>query len=174
MSDDPRSRLVALLQLAYSGELAAARAYAGHAASVWDARERDEIRAIEDEELAHRASVGELLASLGAAPSPRRERVMGAIGSVLGTLCHVTGWLLPMYGAARLETKNVKEYDDAAALATASGHPEMVEHLLAMADVELAHERYFKAKVIAHRLGRHLPLPRCTRQPITASQGLAS
>src|SRR5688572_6845680 len=103
---DARRSLVALLRLAYSGELAAARAYHGHAASVRDPRERDEIRAIEEEELLHRRMVGEMLARLDATPSRGREVVMGALGSVLGALCHVSGWLLPMHGAAVLETKN--------------------------------------------------------------------
>lgn len=68
-----------------------------------------------------------------------------------------------MYGAALLETKNVKEYDDAAGHAAACGRDDFVPCLKTMADVELEHERYFKTKVREHRLGRHLPLPRCTR-----------
>ena len=52
---ESRSALVRLLRLAYSGELAAAYAYAGHWRSVRDPVEREEIRRIECEELEHRA-----------------------------------------------------------------------------------------------------------------------
>jgi demethoxyubiquinone hydroxylase (CLK1/Coq7/Cat5 family) len=44
--DTSRSRLIQILQLAYSGELAAGYAYRGHARSVSDASERDRIRQI--------------------------------------------------------------------------------------------------------------------------------
>ena len=106
--------LIALLQLAYSGELAAAYAYQGHAASVRDPGERARILSIEEDEWHHRKLVGEMLAGLGAAPDPRRERRAAAIGRLLGALCHVSGWLAPMYGAGRLERRNIGEYEDAA------------------------------------------------------------
>ena len=82
---------------------------------------------------------------------------------VLGALCHVSGWLVPMYGAAVLETKNVKEYDDAASHARVCDRTDLVPCLQHMAEVELEHERYFKQQVRSHWLGRWLPLPRCTR-----------
>ena len=44
-----------------------------------------------------------MLARLGAAPSRARELRALVIGRTLGLLCHVAGWLLPMYGAGRLE-----------------------------------------------------------------------
>src|SRR5262245_33807657 len=74
--EDPgasRARLIALLQLAFSGELAAAHAYRGHARSVADAGERRAIEEIEREELHHRELVGRMLAELGAGPSRTRE-----------------------------------------------------------------------------------------------------
>jgi hypothetical protein len=87
-----------VLQLAYSGERAAGYAYRGHWRSVSDADERARIRQIEDEEWHHRRLVGEMLQKLGAAPSRARELRALAIGRTLGLLCHVAGWLLPMYG----------------------------------------------------------------------------
>ena len=57
-----------------------------------------------------------------------------------------------MYGAGRLESHNVKEYEDAADLAVVSGHPEFVECLLEMAEVEWDHEAYFRGKVESHWL----------------------
>ena len=71
--NDSREKLIALLQLAYSGELAAAHAYRGHWHSVHQTVERQSIRKIEEDEWRHRKLVGEMLAGLGAGPSKRRE-----------------------------------------------------------------------------------------------------
>jgi len=48
-----RVQLCFLLQLAYSGERGAARAYVGHAASLRDPRERTEVRRILRDEVFH-------------------------------------------------------------------------------------------------------------------------
>jgi rubrerythrin len=70
--DDSRRKLIALLQLAYSGELAAAYAYRGHWNSVTDANQRASIRSIEEDEWRHRKLVGEMLYGLAAAPDKWR------------------------------------------------------------------------------------------------------
>ena len=67
-----RAQLIAVLQLAYSGELAAGYAYRGHWHSVSEAEERARIKTIEDEEWHHRKLVGEMLKSLGAGPNKVR------------------------------------------------------------------------------------------------------
>src|SRR5947209_4961416 len=103
-------KLVNLLQLAYSAELAAAYAYRGHWHSVKDAGERLRIHQIEEEELHHRRLVGEILRQLGAGPSTALEVKYFLIGRMLGLLCHLSGWFIPMYGAGKLESKNVGEY----------------------------------------------------------------
>jgi rubrerythrin len=157
-AQEARRRLVLVLQAAYSGELAAARAYAGHARSVSDADERREILAIRAEELAHRERVGAMLAALGARPSARRERAFGAIGRAIAALCRVGGWFAPMYGAGRFELGNVGEYVRAARYALAAGHPELLDDLLTMAEVEWDHERYFREKAASHALARVVPL----------------
>ena len=92
-------RLVAQLQLAYSGELAAAYAYRGHWRSLPEGAERDQVRRIEEDEWHHRRLVGGILSGLGARPRKRREARAWMIGRTLGVLCHVSGWFLPMYGA---------------------------------------------------------------------------
>lgn len=153
-----RAALIAILQLAFSGELAAAYAYRGHARSVADAEEQRQIEQIEREEWHHRELIGRMLSALGAQPSRARERRAAAIGRTLGALCHVTGRLAPMYGAGRLESRNVREYESGARLARAAGRAEWVDCLLTMAEVEWEHERYFRGRVLAHRLGRCLPL----------------
>ncbi len=86
-----RHGLIRVLQSAYSGELAAGFAYAGHWRSVANPEERDRIKAIEAEEWHHRELVGEMLRRLGAGPRPARERAFAAIGRTLGPLCHVSG-----------------------------------------------------------------------------------
>ena len=153
-----RERLIAQLQLAYSGELGAGFAYRGHARSVRDPEERDRIRRIEDEEWHHRRLVGDMLRDLGAAPRPFREAVFWLIGRTLGALCHVSGWFLPMYGAGRLERRNIKEYEDAADYAVECGRADLVDCLLTMAEVEWEHEKYFRSKAEGHALARLVPL----------------
>ena len=155
---DARALLIRQLQGAYSGELAAAHAYRGHAASVRNADERERIRAIEAEELHHRALVGDLLARLGAASHPRLERLLGIVGRTLGALCHLTGWFAPMYGAGRLESHNIKEYEDAADYALQCGESGMIDCLLTMAEVEWEHEQYFRERVLTHWLARVVPM----------------
>src|SRR5882672_9659914 len=103
---ESRTKLIALLQLAYSGELAAAYAYRGHWQSVRNPDEQRAIRNIENDEWRHRELLGELLTSLESKPSPQRETRATIIGRSLGFLCHVTGWLAAMYGAGRLESRN--------------------------------------------------------------------
>ena len=155
---DCERNLVALLQLAYSGELAAAHAYNGHWRSVKDAGERARIAEIEQEELQHRKLVGEMLANLGAAPNRSREIRASVIGRTLSFLCHVSGWLAPMYGAGRLESSNVREYETAARFARECGREDLLDCLLTMAEVEWEHEKYFRSRVLTHPLGRRLTL----------------
>src|SRR5687768_17996204 len=119
--DDNRQKLITILQGAYSGELAAAYAYRGHWHSVGAGDERESIRTIEEDELRHRKLVGEMLTALGSAPDTTRETRATIIGRTLGFLCHVTGWLAPMYGAGKLESRNIVEYETAARHARDSG-----------------------------------------------------
>src|SRR2546421_3854988 len=156
--NDSHNKLIALLQLAYSGELAAAYAYRGHWHSVTSEDERDSIRRIEEDEWRHRRLVGDMLVKLDAEPNKRREVRAAIIGRTLGLLCHVTGWLLPMYGAGKLESRNVKEYETAARYARDCDCITLIDCLLEMAEVEWDHELYFRSRVLSHRLGRRLSL----------------
>jgi hypothetical protein len=146
------------LRSACSGELAAGFAYRGHWKSVKSPADRERIRVIEEEEWHHRALVIGLLRELGAGPSAAREAVFWVIGKTIGVLCHVGGWFMPMYGAGRLERSNIVEYEHAAHYAAAAGHPEMIECLLMMAEVEWEHERYFRERIEGHWLLRVFPL----------------
>ena len=153
-----RERLVQILQLAYSGERAAAYAYRGHWKSVSDRDEQVRVKQIEDEEWHHRDLVGEMLGNLGAAPDAARERRATVVGRTLGVLCHLSGWLAPMYGAGRLESRNIVEYETAARYAEQAGLHELVDCLLTMAEVEWEHEKYFRSRVLSRALGRRLPI----------------
>ena len=144
--------------MAYSGELAAAYAYRGHWKSVRNADQKTAIQNIENDEWRHRKLVGEMLAGLESGPSQRRETRANLIGRTLGFLCHVMGWLAPMYGAGRLESRNIREYETAARYARECGRKDLVDCLLEMAEVEWDHEHYFRSRVQEHFLGRRLPL----------------
>ena len=147
----PRAQLIAILQLAYSGELAAGYAYRGHWNSVSNSEEKARIKLIEDEEWHHRKLVGEMLESLGAGPRRIREVRAWIIGRSLGLLCHVSGWFAPMYGAGKLESRNIVEYETAARHAHACGRTDLIDCLLTMAEVEWEHEAYFRGCVLRHR-----------------------
>jgi hypothetical protein len=99
-----------------------------------------------------------MLEQVGAKPNRAREFRARVIGRSLGALCHVMGWLLPMYGAGKLESQNINEYETAARHASRSGHVEFVECLLGMAEVEWEHESYFRECVRNHKLGAWVPL----------------
>ena len=95
-----------------------------------------------------------MLAQIGADPSPAGERRARAVGRTLGLLCHLAGWLAPMYGAGRLERRNIVEYETAARLAVGAGRPELADCLLTMAEVEWDHEQFFRSKVENHPWSR--------------------
>ena len=63
-----------------------------------------------------------------------------------------------MYGAGKLESRNVREYEAAARHAWGCGRREWVDCLLTMAEVEWEHEAFFRDRVLSRRLGRHLPM----------------
>ena len=147
----PEAKLITVLQLAYSGELAAGYAYRGHWHSLTQPEERARVKQIEEEEWHHRKLVGEMLQSLGAGPNKRRELRATLVGRTLGFLCHVSGWFAPMYGAGRLESRNIVEYETAARYAGECGRTDLIDCLLTMAEVEWEHEHYFRSCVLRHR-----------------------
>lgn len=156
--NDNCEALIAILQLAYSGELAAAYAYRGHWRSLLNAEERERIQTIENDEWHHRHLIGEMLQALGAAPNRYREIRASILGRGLALSCHFGGWLAPMFGAGRLESGNIIEYETAARHARDCGHPELVDCLLTMAEVEWDHEQYFRSQVLRHRWAHRLPI----------------
>lgn len=146
-----------LLQLAYSGELGAIRAYLGHRHSLRRRAERNELLKILREEIRHRRCLLEQLKTLGAEPDLARERKMELVGRAIAAFCQLGGWFFPMYGAGLLESQNVREYEVAARLALVAGRADLVPALLEMAEVEWDHERYFREQASRHPLWRLLP-----------------
>jgi hypothetical protein len=99
-----------------------------------------------------------MLISLGASPSRYREVRATIIGRMLAIFCHLGGWLVPMFGAGKLESKNIREYEMAARHAKTYGRFDLVDCLLTMAEVEWEHERYFRSRVLSHPWSSRLPL----------------
>ena len=151
-----RRAFVRQLQLAYSGELGAAIAYRGHAASVTAVDERHRIAEIRVEELDHRACIGRLLSALHARPDPALELRNRCVGSTIALFCNLGGWFLPMYGAGWIERRNIAECERAARLGAQCGAVAAVAELLDMAEVEWTHERFFRLKAASHWLARVL------------------
>ncbi|MCB0377525.1 MAG: hypothetical protein KDD33_03455 [Bdellovibrionales bacterium] len=152
--------LIRLLQNAHAGEKAAANAYFGHGHSLFvrDKTEKQEIYKIYLEELHHRERLAEFLIKLGSKPRVLREIGMWFIGFFIGVFSFIGTWLIPMYGAGRLESTNIGEYEVAARLAWLAGEDEIIEELLLFAEVEWDHELYFREKTLTHPLGKHIPL----------------
>jgi demethoxyubiquinone hydroxylase (CLK1/Coq7/Cat5 family) len=152
-----QQQLIHILQAAYSGEMAAAYAYRGHWKSLKSSAEKVCVQRIENEEWIHREKVGRILDDLQAGPLRFKEMRMLITGRMIGMLCHLTGWFLPMYFAGRLESRNVCEYESAAAHARTLGLTEFENELRMMAIVEKEHEVFFMNAIASHRL---LPLMR--------------
>lgn len=155
--------LLKLLQGAYSGELAAALAYGGHHLSVRDyPEEKKEIFKIMGDEIHHRERLLLMIRELGGEVDERLEQRMKTIGTAISSFCRAGrylpfGWFFSMYGAGKLESKNVKEYEDAARLAWFAGYQHFILELLKFAEVEWEHERYFKEKAKLHFLYSLVP-----------------
>ena len=152
-----REALGFLLVLAYSGELGAARAYAGHRVALRDPGERAALGRILRDEIRHRRVIRRMLRALGLGPDPWRERKLDLVGKSISLFCRMGGWFLPMYGAGRLEESNIGEYEHAARLAHAAGLVEWADALLEMAEVEWDHEAFFRGKAASHPAWRVLP-----------------
>jgi demethoxyubiquinone hydroxylase (CLK1/Coq7/Cat5 family) len=140
-----------LVQLAYSGEKAAAFAYYGHSNSVVDPIEKNKIKMIEKDEWAHRENLKRLLFKIDQTPSLWYELKFAIIGKLIGASCHFIGWFIPMYFAGRLESKNVNEYVVMGELANQYGLFDEVECIKEMALVEKQHELFFLEKAATSR-----------------------
>jgi len=153
----PLSQLRLLLSAAYSGELGAARAYAGHRWALRGRPEWHDVTRILKDELHHRHVLLRMLAELGSAPDPSREAKLNRVGTAISLFSRIGGWFLPMYGAGMLEAQNIREYEHAARLAHLAGQQRFVSPLLELAEVEWDHEVFFRTQAASHPLWRVMP-----------------
>lgn len=158
-ADAATQSLVTLLQNAHAGEKAAELAYKGHYLSLFvrDPTEVEEIKKICHDEIHHRKEIGIILTKLGAKPRRLRELLMFTVGFFIGVSCLFGGWFIPMYGAGKLESTNIQEYEIAARYAYLGNHHSFIELLLHFAEVEWDHEAYFRNKAQNHWLYKFSP-----------------
>lgn len=161
---EAKAKLITLLQNAYSGEMAAAFAYRGHALASVNLDEKREILKIEQDEWDHRECLGGMLKALDAKPRLSREILMATIGVAIFIMCRLGGWLnifnfgwfMSMYGAGKLEQGNIIEYEVAAQHALDCGEKRFVDDLIHMAEVEWDHELYFRTKSLTSKWSQYL------------------
>lgn len=139
--------LVDLLQMAYSAEKAAAFAYQGHAASLRDSKDKEDVRKIELDEWHHRQCVLELMNKYQVPVSKYYEIKFHVIGKIISLSCHVIGWFMPYFFAGRLESGNVCEYFRMKSYFNEIGISQHDVILYEMGIKEKEHEVYFYEKI---------------------------
>ena len=137
---NPKSKLIELLQKAYSGEMAAALAYSGHWKSLKKESDIRAINKIEHEEWQHRRRISEILSELNAEPLVLREKVFYLIGRNIGIICFFFGRFCAAFFAGILESKNVDEYAEALKYAQEAGLEVYFEDFTEMNKTEAEHE----------------------------------
>lgn len=141
-----------LMQMAYSGEKAAAFAYQGHGGALRDTEEKKNIKQIEDDEWMHRAEVLSLMKKYDVPVSKYYEFKMHVIGKIISASCYVIGWFMPFYFAGRLESGNVCEYFRMKQFFNDLGIRDHDQMLYEMGIKEKEHEVYFLEKIKTNKL----------------------
>ena len=156
--DEARAEFIRALQLAYSGEWGAVRAYLGHRAGLRrKPKDRNCITQILKDELRHRQEIKKILHELGSAPDLACERKLNRVGCLISSFCRVGGWFWPMYGAARLERDNIVEYEIVARLAWHAQLPQYIDTLLHLGEVEWDHEYELRTRAASHWMWKFVP-----------------
>lgn len=137
---DSKTKLIKLLQKAYSGERAAALAYNGHWKSLKDEKEIRIVRRIEQDEWRHREQIKRMLDEMSARPLFFREIIFYLIGRFIGIVCHFCGKFCAAFFAAILESKNVRDYSIALKYCEETGLDIFFEDLREMEKAEAEHE----------------------------------
>lgn len=133
------------LRVAYSTEIGAATAYAGHAKATADPAVAAHITRIEHDELHHRERVGELLERFDARPYRLLEILFRVVGTVIGLGCHVWGEWASAFGAAQFEFGGMGDYQRAAKAARSLDMEELAIELDGMERDEAEHRVFFLA-----------------------------
>ncbi len=139
--------LIDLLQKAYSAEKAASFAYQGHAASVKDAVEKQQINQIEQDEWFHRKEVLQIMTDFAVPVSKWYELKFHIIGKTISFSCYIIGRFMPFYFAGILESGNVCEYFKMKQYFNSIGINKYDNILYDMAMKEKEHEVYFLSKI---------------------------
>ena len=150
--NDVSKNLIKLLQRAYSGEMAAALAYRGHQRILRCKAERKAVRQIELDEWQHRREIGKILAEMGAKPLFFREILFFLIGRSISFFCFFAGRFIATYFAGKLESGNVREYQEMFELAKFLGFRGFCRDFTEMRETESRHERILFEMVVNHRL----------------------
>jgi demethoxyubiquinone hydroxylase (CLK1/Coq7/Cat5 family) len=148
---DAKTKLIELLQKAYSGERAAALAYNGHWKSLKEETEIRIIKKIELDEWRHRARIGEMLSELNVKPLFFREFFFYLIGRTIGFICHFCGNFLAAFFAGILENKNVQDYGLALKYAEEIGLVKYFDDFKKMEIAEAEHEFVLREMIKTHR-----------------------
>lgn len=137
---DAKTKLIELLQKAFSGERAAALAYNGHWKTLKDVSEIQIVKKIEEDEWRHREQIRLILLELNAEPLFLREMFFYLVGRGIGIICHFCGRFCSAFFAGILESKNVDEYAQALELAKETGLKKYFEIFIEMRETEREHE----------------------------------
>jgi hypothetical protein len=143
--------LAMLLQRAYSGEMAAALAYVGHARSLRCPQAKSAVKQIEDDEWKHRQNVLALMRKYEVPVSRAYEAYFFCIGKIIALSCHVIGRFMPYFFAGKLESGNVCEYFVMMRYFHELGIHDHDEMLYEMGMKEKEHEMYFLAQIEGDR-----------------------
>ena len=143
-------KLIKLLQLAYSAEMAAAYAYQGHSKSIASQKDKNAIRQIEQDEWEHRNEVLQIMKEYKVDVSKWMELKYTIIGKFISWSCHVIGYFLPIYFAGRLESGNVNEYFIMKDWFNELGIYKHDDLLVEMGIKEKEHEIYFAQLIANH------------------------
>lgn len=137
-------KLIRELKFAHAAEIAAHHAYEGHWRSVSDREEQEYIQKISLDELRHIHTLETILRHFGAKPNKFLDSCGYVVGEVVGLMCFVTGWRLPMWVAGVMEKIGKSSYKKIALHAADLGMKVLTSVLIDMAKNEDEHEAYFK------------------------------
>ncbi len=143
--DTTRLQLHWMIRLSHGTELGAARAYAGHVASLrtQDAATADLIERIRLDEVHHRRALAAMMAERNLRPFLPFELLFWCMGTVIGLGCHIWGAWASAFGASLFEINGVAEFSRLAVLADRLGDTALADQCREMELQEAAHRVIF-------------------------------
>lgn len=138
------SKLIKALQWAHASELGAYYAYQGHWESLSNLKQIQQIQRIQKDELNHAASLKAYLEQLNSNTHNPMDQFFTLVGKILGYMCKVFGWRIPMIIAGLLERIGKNSYTNMSQQAEDLQMYKLAAELEAMGKIEEQHELYFK------------------------------